>query len=59
MRWPYTEQFTEELRDILADRYPHTTFIRRAKTGPYGESDPKLWEEIKEEGYAAIVSTGH
>lgn len=59
MRWPYTEQFTKELRDILTERYPEVNFVRREKAGPYGESDPKLWEEIKKEGDAAIVSTGH
>lgn len=59
MRWPYTEQFTEELRDILAERYPRTRFVRREKAGPYGEADQGLWEEIKEQGDAAILATGH
>ena len=33
MRWPYTEQFTKELRNILTERYPgsqiHPTGKRR------------------------------
>lgn len=59
MRWPYTEQFTKELRNILSERYAETQFIRKEKAGPYGESDFELWEEIKHKGDAAIVATGH
>jgi len=59
IRWPYTQPFTEELRDLLSERYPNTKFIRREKAGPYGEADPKLWEEIKKEGDAMILATGH
>lgn len=59
IRWPYTQQFTEELLKVLSERYPNTTFIRREKAGPYGEADPKLWEEIKEKGHAMILGTGH
>ena len=44
---------------ILNERYPDTNFVRREKAGPYGEADPELWEEIKEEGDGAMVSTGH
>jgi ABC-type branched-subunit amino acid transport system substrate-binding protein len=59
IRWPYTQQFTEELRDILAARYPQTKFIHREKAGPYGEADPALWEEIKSQGDGVILATGH
>ena len=59
MRWPYTEQFSKELREILAEGYPETEFVRREKAGPYGEADPGLWKEIKNEGDAMIISTGH
>jgi hypothetical protein len=59
MRWPYTEQFTKELRDILAEKYPGTAFIRREKAGPYGEADPKLWEEIGNRGDGTIMAIGH
>jgi hypothetical protein len=59
IRWPYTQQFTIELWDILSERYPNTKFIHREKTGSYGEADPKLWEEIQKEGDAMILATGH
>jgi hypothetical protein len=59
MRWPYTEQFTKELRDILTEKYPETTFVRREKAGPYGEADSQLWEEIESRGDGTIMATGH
>jgi hypothetical protein len=59
IRWSYTGQFTEELRDILSERYPKTKFIRREKSGPYGEADPTLWAEIQEKGDGMILATGH
>jgi len=59
IRWSYTGQFTEELRDILSERYPNTKFIRKEKAGPYGEADPKLWSEIQEKGDGMILATGH
>ena len=59
IRWPYTGQFTETLQSILAEKYPSTTFIRREKAGSYGEADPDLWKEIKENGHGMIIATGH
>jgi hypothetical protein len=59
IRWSYTGQFTEELAKVLSERYPGTTFVRRDKAGPYGESDPQLWEEIKKKGDGTILATGH
>ena len=59
IRWPYTGQFTEELKDVLSERFPNTKFVRREKAGPYGEADAALWDEIKAEGHAVIVATGH
>jgi hypothetical protein len=59
IRWSYTGQFTEQLRDVLSERYPNTTFVRRDKAGPYGEADQKLWAEIEEKGDGMIIATGH
>jgi hypothetical protein len=59
IRWPYTQQFTEELRNILSERYPKTKFMRREKAGPYDEADSKLWEEIQKNGDAMILAIGH
>jgi hypothetical protein len=59
IRWPYTGQFTEQLKEMLSKRFPTAKFVRREKAGPYGEADPALWDEIKAEGHAVIVATGH
>jgi len=59
VRWPYTHQFIEEMRDVLSKRYPDAQFVIRDKAGSYGEDDPKLWAEIQERGDAAIVAVGH
>lgn len=59
VRWPYTHQFIEEMRDVFSERYPDTKFVIRDKAGAYGEDDPKLWAEIQERGDAAIVAIGH
>lgn len=59
VRWPYTHQFTEEMCNLLSERYPDSKFIIREKVGSYMEDDPKLWAEIQEKGDAAIVAVGH
>ncbi|MBN2469020.1 MAG: hypothetical protein JXD19_12840 [Deltaproteobacteria bacterium] len=59
IRWPYTAQFTEQLKEVLSERYSHTKFVRREKAGPYGEADTELWDEIKAQGQGAILAIGH
>lgn len=59
VRWPYTHQFAEEMRNALSERYHDARFVVREKTGSYMEDDPKLWSEIQEQGDAAIVTVGH
>ena len=59
IRWPYTQQFTQQLREVLAGRYPHTEFRLQEKAGAYGQTDPPLWEEIAQQGDAMILATGH
>jgi hypothetical protein len=58
-RFPLTEQFMEELRKIMAERYPKANWVLRKKIGSYFDDDPKLWAEIKEKGNGAIVGIGH
>ena len=59
VRWAYTRQLCEEIVNVFSERYPYTQFVIRDKAGSYGESDPKLWEEIKEKGDGVIMSVGH
>jgi hypothetical protein len=59
VRWPYTHQFAEEIRNELSERYPNTKFVITEKSGSYMEDDPKLWAEIQEQGNGAILTVGH
>ena len=59
IRWAYTRQLCEEIVNVFSQRFPNTEFIIRDKAGSYGESDPKLWEEIAEKGDGMIMSVGH
>lgn len=58
-RWPYTRQVSEEIRNVLSERFPGATFVLRDKQGSYGEDDPVLWNEIREKGDGMIMSVGH
>jgi hypothetical protein len=54
-----THQLLTELQDLLAERYPDTTWVVRNKIGTYFNDDPKLWAEIKEKGHGMIMGVGH
>ena len=38
---------------------PSVNPVFKRKAGPYAEDDPALWQEIKEQGHAAIMAIGH
>ena len=38
---------------------PSVKTVFRRKAGPYEQDDPKLWQEIKQNGNAAIMAIGH
>jgi hypothetical protein len=59
VRWPYTSQFSQEMYEFLSEKFPSTKFILRDKIGSYFDDDPDLWNEIKENGHAAIIEVGH
>jgi hypothetical protein len=54
-----THQFFTELKKMLGERYPKTSWIVREKAGNYFEDDPKLWAEIKNQGNGMIMGLGH
>jgi hypothetical protein len=58
-RYPLTEQFVQEVYNVLKERYPKTTWVLKKKRGTYFDDDPKLWQEIKEEGQGMIMAIGH
>jgi len=58
MNFPRTHQFWEEMQEMLASRYPETTWVLRIKVGTYFHNDPELWAEIKEKGDGVIMGIG-
>ena len=54
-----TRQFFAELKSMLGEKYPKTTWLVREKAGNYFEDDPKLWAEIKAKGNGMIMGLGH
>jgi len=59
IRWSYTRQLAEQIASVLSTRFPRAKFVVKDKAGSYGEDDPKLWAEIKENGHGMIMSVGH
>jgi hypothetical protein len=59
VRWPYTHQVSEEIKSVLSERYPKTTFVLRDKAGSYGEDDPGFWSYIKKKRDGVIMAVGH
>jgi hypothetical protein len=58
-RFPRTREFVETLVETLVERYPRTDWVLKDKFGGYMDDDPKLWADIKENAYGAIVTVGH
>ncbi|OGN89775.1 MAG: hypothetical protein A2158_01395 [Chloroflexi bacterium RBG_13_46_14] len=58
-KFPASEQFGEELVNLLKENYPKTNFVYRQKAGSYFADDPQLWAEIKEKGDGMIQYVGH
>ncbi len=54
-----TDQFLAELKELLQEKYPATTWVLRRKIGTYFNDDPDLWAEIKEKGHGMIMGVGH
>ena len=58
-KFPASEQFGEELANLLKENYPETNFVYKQKSGSYFDDDPALWAEIKEKGDGMIQYFGH
>ena len=59
VKFPASEQFGEELVNLLKENYPKTNFVYKKKAGSYFDDDPQLWAEIKENGDGMIQYVGH
>jgi hypothetical protein len=57
--YPYSQNYVKALRDVLAEKYPKSTWIYREKIGNYGTNDPELWAEISGKADAAVLAVGH
>jgi hypothetical protein len=49
----------QEIQGWFQQNMPSVRTVFRKKAGPYADDDPKLWEEIKANGNAAIMAIGH
>ena len=54
-----THQLFTEMQELLAEKYPQTTWVVRTKRGTYFNDDQELWNEIKEKGHGMIMGVGH
>ena len=59
VKFPASEQFGEELVNLLKENYPKTNFVYKKKAGSYFDDDPQVWAEIKENGDGMIQYVGH
>jgi hypothetical protein len=57
--YPYSQNFVKALRDVLAEKYPKTTWVYREKIGNYATNDPDLWAEISGRAVGAVFAIGH
>jgi hypothetical protein len=57
--YPYSQNFVMALRDVLAEKYPKTTWVYREKIGSYATNDPDLWAEISGRAVGAVFAIGH
>jgi ABC-type Fe3+-hydroxamate transport system substrate-binding protein len=57
--YPYTREFVQALRDVLAETYPDTTWVLKLKIGGYMDDDPELWSEISGKADGVVMAVGH
>jgi ABC-type Fe3+-hydroxamate transport system substrate-binding protein len=57
--YPYTREFVQALRDVLAETYPDTTWVLKLKIGGYMDNDPELWSEISGKADGVVMAIGH
>ena len=49
----------QQMQGWFAERMPQVKTELRRKSGVYTERDPQLYEEIRDQGDAAIIAVGH
>ncbi len=58
-RFDDSDLLLKEMQAWFAEHLPRVNTVFVQKSGVYTEDDPRLWEEIKAKGDAAIVGVGH
>lgn len=58
-RFDDSDLFLKQMQAWFADNMPsvNTKFVQMSSV--YTKDDPKTWQEIKENGHAAIIGVGH
>ncbi len=51
--------FLKEMMSWFSANRPKVKLEFRQKAGAYAESDPQLWDEIRQKGDAVIMAIGH
>ena len=57
--YPGSNILLGELKAVMEERHPDTTFIYREKPRGMGGEIQELWDEISEKGDAMILALGH
>lgn len=58
-RFDDSDIFLKQLQAWFADNMPHVKTVYKPMSSVYLKDDPATWEEIRENGDAAIVGVGH
>lgn len=56
--YPGSNLLLGELKAVLEEKYPDTTFVYKEKGG-MGSKPPQLWKEMEEKADAMIIALGH
>ncbi len=59
VRYVGADVFLKEMMSWFSRNLPKVKLEFRQKAGAYAESDPALWEEIRQKGDAVIMAIGH
>jgi hypothetical protein len=51
--------FLKEMMSWFSANMPKVKLEFRQKAGAYAESDPQLWDEIRQKGDAVVMAIGH
>jgi hypothetical protein len=59
VRYVGADLYLKEIMSWFSANMPKVKLEFRQKAGAYAESDPKLWEEIRQKGDAVVMAIGH